>query len=114
MRVTFAMPSTGIGFFPGLAKPVVIDAARLDEADARELQALVDAAHLFDRPADRGTAAARGADRRQYAITVEQGGRHCELLIADPVEDPDLQRLVRFLEALAAAQRAQRPGPGTP
>jgi hypothetical protein len=109
MRVIFAMPSTGLGFFPGLAKPVIIDAARLAELDAHELEALVAAARVFERPPVRPPAVT-GADRRHYVITVEQGNRRCELQLIDPIDDPDLQRLVRFLEAQAAALRA-RPRP---
>lgn len=109
MRVTFATPSTGLGFFPGLAKPVVIDTAKLAEPDAHELEALVAAARVFERPAA-VPAAPTGADRRHYTITVDQGDRRRELQLSDPIEDPDLQRLVRFLEAQASAQRA-RPAP---
>lgn len=112
MRVIFAMPSTGLGFFPGLARPVIIDTARLAELDAHELEALVAAARVFERP-PASLPATTGADRRHYAITVEQGNRRCELLLIDPIDDPDLQRLVRFLEAQAAVLRQQRsPGGG--
>ena len=109
MRVTFAMPSTGLGFFPGLAKPVIIDAARLAEPDAHELEALVAAARVFERP-PATPPSATSADLRHYTITVEQGDRRRELQLSDPIDDPDLQRLVRFLEAQAAALRA-RPRP---
>ena len=115
MRVTFAMPATGLGFFPGLAKPVLIDAAQLAEPDARQLESLVAAARVLDRPPVAEAApAAPGADRRQYTITVEQEGRRHVLQLADPIEDPDLQRLVRFLEAQAAALRAKPRPPGSP
>ncbi len=109
MRVTFAMPSTGLGFFPGLAKPVVIDEASLAQPDAHELEALVAAARVFERPAATPPAPT-GADLRHYTITVEQGDRRRELQLTDPIVDPDLQRLVRFLEAQAATRRA-RPAP---
>lgn len=111
MRVIFAMPSTGLGFFPGLAKPVLIDSARLTEPDARQLEALVIAARVFERSTP---PAATGADRRQYTITIEQGNQHCELRLSDPIDDPELLHLVRFLEAQASALRGKPRPPASP
>jgi hypothetical protein len=107
MRVTFKTPSTGVGYFPGLAKPVVIEADQLPEAEARELAALVSDARFFDQPAAAAAATARGAaDQRQFAITVEQDGRRRTLHLSEPIDDPGLKRLVRFLEDKAKAIRA--------
>ena len=110
MRVTFAMPSTGLGYFPGLAKPVLIDSARLAELVAQQLEALVAAARVFKRPPPTVTT---GGDRRQYTITVEQGDQRRELQLSEPIDDPELQRLVRFLEAQATALRG-KPRPAGP
>ena len=111
MRVTFAMPSTGLGFFPGLAKPVVIDSARLPEPDAQQLEAVVAAARVFERPPP---PAATGGDRRLYTITIEQGDQRRELQLSEPIDDPELQRLVRFLEAQASALRSKPRPPASP
>ncbi len=113
MRVTFAAPATGLGYFPGLAKPVVIEADELPEAEARELAALVAGTRFFERPT--GPAApSRGADQRHYTITVEQGTRRHEIHVAEPIEDPELRRLVRFLEAWVKAERAKARNPDNP
>jgi hypothetical protein len=107
MRVTFEAPATGVGFFPGLAKPVVIEADQLPEAEARELDALVADARFFDQPARAPAPPTRGAaDQRQLTITIEQGGRRHTLHLPEPIDDPGLKRLVRFLEAKAKAIRA--------
>lgn len=113
MRVTFAAPATGVGYFPGLAKPVVIEAGELPEADARELERLVANARLFDRPTA-AAAPARGADQRQFAITIEEGGRRHEVQVGEPIDDPELRRLVRFLEVMAKSARAKARNPGKP
>jgi hypothetical protein len=107
MRVIFEAPATGVGYFPGLAKPVVIEADRLAEAEARELAELVAGAGFFDRPAPAGAPPARGAaDLRRFVVTVEQGGRCRTLHLGEPIDDPGLRRLVRFLEVKANAVRA--------
>jgi len=107
MRVIFET-SGGVAYFPGLARPVVIEQDQLPEADARQLNDLVSAARFFDRPAQVGGQGAPGAaDYRQYTITIDQGEQHHTLNITEPVEDPDLRQLVRFLEAQAKALRAK-------
>jgi hypothetical protein len=55
MRVVFAT-SGGVAYFPGLARPVTIDAAQLPEDEARKLADLVAASRFFDQP---GQAASR-------------------------------------------------------
>ena len=107
MRVEFAT-SGGIAYFPGLARPVGIEADQLPEADARKLDDLVAASRFFDQPAQvEGSKASGAADYRQYTITIDQGPRHHTLTITEPIEDPDLRQLVRFLEAQAKASRAK-------
>ena len=113
MRVTFVAQATGLGYFPGLAKPIVIEADELPEADARELESLVTKARFFNRPTG-AAVLARGADQRQFAITIEEGGRRHEVQVAEPIDDPELQRLVRFLEATAKTARAKARNPDHP
>jgi hypothetical protein len=52
-----------------------------------------------------GTAARGAVDYRQYTITVEADDRRHTVRLVDPVEEPALQRLVRFLQEQAKAQR---------
>lgn len=114
MRVTFEMPSTGVGFFPGLAKPVVIEADQLAEPEVLELEGLVATARFFDRPTPIEALGACGADQRQFTITIEVDGRQRTLHVSEPIADPTLQRLVRFLEARAKAIRGAGRGSKTP
>jgi len=52
-----------------------------------------------------GTPRSGAADVRQYTITVEEGGRQHTVQLADPVEDPALQELLRFLQTKTRALR---------
>jgi hypothetical protein len=54
-----------------------------------------------------GTAARGAADYRQYTITVKADNWRHTVRLADPVEDPALQRLIHFLpeQAKRAADR---------
>ena len=106
MRVTFQTEG-GIAHFPGLSRPVTIETDQMPEQEAAELRELMGAARLLDRPAHMGKAARGAADYRQYTITVEAADRTYTVRLTDPVEDPDLQRLVRFLQDKAKALRAK-------
>ena len=107
MLVVFAT-SGGIAYFPGLARPVVVETDQLPEADARRLDDLVAASRFFDQPAQvEGRLRSGAADYRQHTITIDQGTRHHTLTITEPIEDPDLRQLVSFLEAQAKASRAK-------
>lgn len=107
MRIVFEMPATGIAYFPGLARPVVIEPGGLPPEEARALLDCLATARFFDRP-EGSTGAAPpggGADCRRYAITVDAGERCRTLQVAEPIEDPELARLVRLLEAIARELR---------
>ena len=104
MRVEFQMPSTGIAYLPGLARPIVIDGADLAPQEAAELERLIEAANFFALPAVVGRPG--GRDTRQYTITVDTGDRRKTVQITEPVDDPALQALLAFLQAKARA----RPG----
>jgi hypothetical protein len=102
MRVEFTTEG-GIAYFPGLSRPVVIDTDNLPEADAAELQRLLDAANFFEQPAPSRTLPKGAADYRQYTISVARGRRRHTIRLADPIDDPHLQSLVDFLRRQAAA-----------
>jgi hypothetical protein len=95
----------GVAHFPGLSRPVTIEGDQLPERAGAELRELIEAARLFDQPAQVGSPARGAADYRQYTITVEADGRSHTVRLTDPVADPAMQRLVRFLQELAKAQR---------
>jgi hypothetical protein len=104
VRVEFKMPSTGIAYLPGLARPIVIDGADLAPADAAELERLIDAANFFALPAVVGRSG--GRDMRQYTIVVDTGEQRKTVQITEPVDDPTLQALLAFLQSKVRA----RPG----
>jgi hypothetical protein len=104
MRIEFQTEG-GVAYFPGLSRPVVIDSEALAEERASELKRLVEAARLFERPTVAGVPRQGAADYRQYTISVEEGGRQHTVQLVDPVEDPTLQQLLRFLQTQARELR---------
>ena len=104
MRIEFSMEG-GIAHFPGLSRPVVIDAAELSAVEQAELTRLLEEARFFEQPPHVGTPPPGAADYRRYTIAVEDGDRRHTLQLTDPVESPALQQLLRFLQAKARALR---------
>jgi hypothetical protein len=116
LRVRFKTEG-GVAHFPGLSEPVTIDSDELPEEEAVELKQRVEEARFFDLPAQAGEPPQGAADYRRYTVTVEEGGRSHTVQLADPVEDPSLQKLVSSLDTKAKAlrrarraRREQRPG----
>jgi hypothetical protein len=102
----------GLACFPGLMKPVTIDTGELAPADAARLAELVEAARFFEQPARCGQVGTRGAaDLQQHEVTIELEGRRHSVTVAEPIADPALCELVRFLQQKArAALRARARG----
>jgi hypothetical protein len=109
MRIEFKTEG-GIAHFPGLSRPVVIDSDALSEEEASELKRLIEAARFFERPTVASAPPRGAADYRQYTITVEDDGRQHTVKLADPVEDPTLQQLLRFLQTKDRALRREGKG----
>lgn len=103
MRIQFKQEG-GLAYLPGLSKPVIIESDKLPQQEANELQHLISTANFFNLPATVG-ASPKGADYRQYIITVEEAGRRHTVHLVDPVTTPELQTLLRFLQAKAKALR---------
>ena len=89
----------GVAYFPGLAKPVVVDSSDLPQAQATQLQQLIASTHFFDLPAASRSLPKGAADTRRYTITVEEGRRRRTVRLNDPVEDTQLQALIDFLQS---------------
>jgi hypothetical protein len=107
MHVEFAT-SGGFAYFPGLARPVVIEASQLPEEEARQLDDLVAASHFFDLPEPTAsTMSPSSPDCRQHTITIEKGGQCHTLIVNEPIEDSGIKQLVSFLEAQVKAARAK-------
>jgi hypothetical protein len=96
----------GVAFFPGLARPFVLDTATLTTEETERLTVLVDAARFFER-ADAESPPRRGADAREYVLTIEvTSTRRRTLRLREPLA-PDLERLLDFVRT---KQRESRPG----
>ena len=96
----------GVGYFPGLAEPVIIDTARLPADEGAHLESMVGAAGFFGRPRTVGDPVPAGADLRHHTITVEDdGGRSHTVEVTEPVDDPTLQALITALRGAVAAAR---------
>jgi hypothetical protein len=100
MRVQFQV-SGGVGFFPGRAAPRTIDVDALPAADRDALKALIEAAGFFALPS-RLPAPRGAADYQTYQITIEDGARRHTVAVADPVANPDLQKLIEKLRSIAS------------
>jgi hypothetical protein len=114
MRIEFSQAG-GIGYFPGLNKPVTVAVEQLEKAEGEELKRLVEAARFFDRPTTVGAPARGAADYQYYTLTVEDDGRRHTVRILVPVEDPLLDNLVRAIQKhVKAARAAGRGSPSDP
>ena len=88
----------GVAYFPGLAKPVLVDSDNLPKAQAAQLQQLLTTTRFFELPAASRAIPKGAADMRHYTITVEDGRRHRTVRLNDPVEDPQVQALIDFVQ----------------
>ena len=96
----------GVGYFPGLAEPMIIDTARLPADEGSRLESMVGTAAFFDRPSAVGSHPPTGADMRRYSITVDDdGGRSHTVDVTEPVDDPALLALITALREAGAAAR---------
>jgi len=102
----------GIGYFPGLNKPVAVEVEGLDEDVAQELRRLVTAAGFFALPAAVGTPAPGAADYQCFILTIEEDGRRHTTRMLVPIEDPALLALVQAIQKQIKAMRAA--GRGAP
>jgi len=101
MRVELATRSTGVGYFPGLAKPVVLDDRELPTDQAEQLHRLVAEAGFFLLPAQIGKPSPGAADYRTYTVTVEHGTKRHSVSVSDPIESAGLRSLLDFVRARA-------------
>ena len=94
----------GVAYFPGLNKPVVVDSADLPKEQADKFEQLLEQAHLFEQPVASRSLPKGAVDIRQYTLTVQDGRRSRTVRLADPIEDPNLQALIAFLQDQRIAQ----------
>jgi emfourin len=98
MRITFQADG-GLGYFPGLNRPITIDTDALAQDEAARVHGLVRAARFFERPGEVAAPGPGAADYRRYTISIEDGERSHSVVTTDPVADPSLQALIDHLQA---------------
>jgi hypothetical protein len=96
----------GIGFFPRLSEPVVIDTEQLDPKARAGLENCFHKADFFALPAVLGRKPAGAADMREYSVTVNDGGRSHTVRIIEPPALPAVAHLLENLDALVSAVRS--------
>ena len=109
MRITVSMPSTGIFYAPGLARPVVIETDKLPAAVAEKLERLADDAQLFEQAeAAPGVAPGKLRDAQETLITVEVEGKQRTIRVSDPVGSIANKSLRKFVELVREQTELQR------
>jgi hypothetical protein len=98
MRVRFEMEGGFVYLAPG--EPLTVDTDDLPAEEAGELERLIGAAHFFDLP-ETTPPPAGAADYFRYTISVTGSEGSHTVVLTDPIEDPDVQALVEYLEAKA-------------
>jgi hypothetical protein len=87
----------GVGFFPGLAGPMVLDENDLSPEEREELRNLVSAARA--QPAAAPHAASKVVpDGRTYRITIASESGNIELRCADTAVPPAFSALMGFIK----------------
>jgi hypothetical protein len=99
MRVRFKMDG-GFVYLPARSEPTTIDTDDLPAEEAKELQRLIEAAGFFELP-ETSTPPRGAADYVRYTISINAGENSHTVHLTDPIEDPDIQALVEYLEAKA-------------
>ena len=99
MRVRLKIDG-GCVYLPERSAPVTIDTNTLPAEEASELERLLEAAGFFDLP-ETSPPPRGAADYLRYTISVTAGEHSHTVHLTDPIEDPDLQALVEYLEAKA-------------
>src|SRR5215472_2314559 len=105
MQIKFTQEG-GVGYFPGLSKPVTIEVDSLEQGEAEELKRLVESAHFFQLPANLGTPPPGAADYQHYTITIEEGARSHSVRVSFPVNDEAIRNLVSAVQKQVKAARA--------
>lgn len=87
----------GFAYVPGLAKPIVVESAQLDAADAQELQRLCEALPAAAAQPKQSTRSSAMPDARAYTLTIETPGTRLQINAADPVENRHVAKLIAFV-----------------
>jgi Emfourin len=114
MRITVSMPSTGVFYSPGLARPVVIDVDQLPTETAEKLKALAERAGIFDQSNALEFPPAKGLrDAQEFAITVEEGDRRSTIRWTGPTDALRNEWLREFVDLVRKHARPARQPPAS-
>lgn len=95
MKIYF-QPEGGLGFFPGLNKPLELNSEKLPPAEADHLKQLIHESQFFDLPHQEPDLN-RGADQKKYTIRVEDQDQHHWIELHDSEVKPQLHNLLYYL-----------------
>jgi len=102
------MESTGLAYFPGLAKPIMIDTEDLPKEEAEEIVRLARAAHLSDQRGKSSEPAAGAADYRRQMYSIQDDNEQYTLRLVEPIEDSDMRALADYVKQLVRKRRRSR------
>ena len=88
----------GLAAFPGLATPILVDAAKLSPELSGKLEGLVNSALTEKVPRGSGKDASY-RDVRHYRITIQRGGTRDNIEADDPKIPPAFNALMEFVKA---------------
>lgn len=88
----------GLAAFPGLARPRSVALSELPTEQAEAFERGLRDARFHELPARVGGSGSKGADRRRYTLTVEEGPRRHSVELVEPVEDPRLRELLSLVK----------------
>lgn len=88
----------GIAYFPGLARPKILDTTDLTNEAATKLHQLISEINFLKLPAEVGTARKGSGDMRIHSITIEEVKHSHTVRIIEPVDDPRLKNLLDTIE----------------
>jgi hypothetical protein len=108
MRITFQR-SGGVGYFPGLNRPVTLDCDQMPAEHRAELEHLIGAARFFSLPAEVGKPPPGARDMREYTVTIEDGARKHTVRFSENYDNPEIAALVERLRHHAEASRTPPP-----
>jgi hypothetical protein len=92
------------GGFMGIPLRAEIDTLKLPAGEGEALRKQVEAARFFDLP-EKIAEKAKGADRFQYVLSVEDTGRRHSVSVGEADAPPELQSLIQQLTLLARSNR---------
>lgn len=97
MEIAFSIEG-GFAAFPGLRRPRLIDTSRLPPQEAAELEELIELLDFFNLPSAQPQRQVF-PDAFRYTIGVKHERREHTITRSDPIEDPNLAKLVNLLRS---------------